>query len=202
MIGDVVIAEPKNRSRAPDQYVVVREWKNALELVPGRPGITSYAPIRVELDGNRAWVILGRGRCDSLIHQLLKWLKEDSKGAVVEWTIEAKSAFETTAQLLESCLNTKGLIGAKIIAEQPYGPGAGEFIVLNQGEAGLWVVPTDVCAYGHGRLLMTHGRNAWHVISTSPGITDLKALIVTLSTIAGTEAQREQLQRHFDRMMS
>lgn len=202
MIGDVLIAGPADRSRNPDQYVVVREWEDALELVPGRPGVASYAPIRAELVGSRAWVILGRGRCSTLIHQLLKWLKEGSTGAIIEWTIEAKSAFEATAQLLEACLQVSNLIGAKIIAEQPYGPGAGEFIVLNQGDAGLWVVPTDVCAYGHQRLLMFNGRNAWHIISTSPGVADLKGLIVTLSAIAGTEKQREELARFLGRIMS
>lgn len=116
MIGDIVIAGPTDQTRAPDQYVVVREWQNALELVPGRPGIQSYTPIRVELAGSRAWVILGRGRCPALIHDLLKWLKEDSKSAVVEWTIEAKAAFENTAQLLEAALQVSNLIGAKIIA--------------------------------------------------------------------------------------
>ncbi len=202
MIGDVIIAEPADHSRPTDQYVVVREWENALELVPGRPGVTSYSPIRVELIGNRAWTILGRGRSLTLIHHLLKWLKDDSKGAVVQWTVEAEAAFENTAKLLEAALQVSNLIGTKIIAKQPYGPGAGEFIVLNQIEAGLWVVSTDVCAYGHARLLMTNGRNAWHIISTSPGIADLKGLIVTLSTISGTESQREQLTRHLDRMMS
>lgn len=202
MLGDVIIAEPADRSRPTDQFVVVQEWEDALQVVPGHPGCMAYAPLRIELIGPKAWTILGRGRHPKLIHLLLKWLKEDSKDSVVVWTIETKSAMENTIQLLEACLQVSNLIGAKVVAKQPYGHGAGEFIVLNEGDAGLWVVPTDICAYGHCRLLMRHGLSAWNVISTSPGIPDLKGLIVGLSTISGTEAQREQLQRHLDRMMS
>lgn len=202
MIGDVIIAEPADRSRHTDQYVVVREWEDALEVVPGRPGCGAYTSMRIELTGPKAWTIIGRGRYPTLIHHLLKWLKEDSKNSVVVWTIETKAAMENTIQLLEASLQVSNLIGAKIIAKQPYGPGAGEFIVLNQGDAGLWVVSTDVCAYGHQRLLMAHGKNAWNVISSSPGIPDLKGLIVTLGTIAGTEKQRDELTRFLERIMS
>ncbi len=201
MIGDVVIAEPKDQSRPPEQYVVVREWSNAVELVTGRPGIMSYRPFRVELDGSRRWVILGRGRSNELIQHLLKWLKLDSKSAVIEWTVEAKFAFESTAELLEGCLRVTNLIGAKIVAEQPYGPGKDEFVVLKHVEGGLWVVPTNIGAYGHSRFLQTSGRGAWHITQTTAGIADLKALIVTLAQISGTDNERRELTDHLARML-
>lgn len=49
---------------------------------------------------------------------------------------------------------------------------------------------------------MANGQNAWHIISSSPGITDLKCLIVNLAKVSGTESQREQLTTFLERMMS
>lgn len=203
MIGQIVIAEPKDQSRDPAQYVVVKEWPNALELVPGVPGIRCYKPVRVELDGPRPWLILGRGRCDKLIYSLLKYLREDYKGAAVEWTTQTVDAIQATAEILQQCLmvSKAGLAGTRILAHQPYGNQSGEFIVLTQDDRTLLVVPTDLYALGKTRLISIRDKYAWSITQVSPGVHDLMGLVNQLKGINNTERQRAELTGYLDKML-
>lgn len=179
MIGQVVIAEPKDQSRDVQQYVVVKEWANALELVTARQGITCYRPIRVELDGPKAWVILGRGRCDELIEQLIAYLKIAFNKAIVRWTEETVASAQNTMTALQECLmvSKEGLVGCLIVANQPYGHERGEFIVLVQTETCLGVVSTDPFCFGKTRYIPFSGKGAWQITQTGPGILALADLI-------------------------
>lgn len=201
MIGQLIFAQRKDQSGDVKQFIITREWPNALEVVPGYPGIQSYKPMRLEQDGPGAWDVLGRGRCVELVTKMIQWLRHEHQGASVEWDAGVKCHFEWTADLLQDCLGVSNLVGAKVIAVQPYGPGRDEFVVLSQHPHGLMVVPTNVGAYGATRFLQTDGKYAWNVIETSPGINELRCLICTLTGIDGTEKVRADLTAYLERML-
>lgn len=201
MIGQFIFAQPKDQSRDVKPFVITREWPNALEVVPGQPGVQCFKPMRLELDGPAAWLILGRGRCNELVVKMIQWLRHDYKGASVAWDVSVEQEIGRTADLLQDCLSVSNLIGAKIVAVQPYGPGRDEFIVLHQTDDGLMVVPTNVGAFGATRFLHTNGAYGWNIIDTSPGINELRCLIHLLTGVSNTEHARKVLTGYLERML-
>ena len=200
MIGQCIIAEPADQSRVVSQYIIVREWPNALELVPAERGAQCWRPLRIELDGPKKWIILARGRVNALTQQLIKWLTEDYKQAKIEWNPRIIQQFKETADLLlQVLLAGEGLIGSMIRAEQPMQDNAGEYIVLNQTDRCLYVVSTDLYALGKTRHIPIVTKDAWHILEVSPGVTALSQLIGGLRSIDGTEAERQELTAYLDK---
>ena len=202
MIGQFILAQPRDQHDQVRQFVITREWSNALEVLPGQAGVQSWKTMRIELDGPKAWDVLGRCRDDDAIRKMIVWLKENHKRAPIIWDADVITQFGWTADLLEQCLSVSNLVGAKIIAEQPFGNGRDEFIVLFQTDNGLMVVPTNIGAYGATRFLSVTGKFGWHIIETSPGIGDLKALIVTLGQMESTVEARATLIRYLEKMLT
>lgn len=204
MVGQLIIAEPKNQSRPEATYIIVREWANALEVVEADAGPRSWRPIRIELDGPHPWVILGRCHANDVVQNVLTYLTESHKNARAEWTPETLSSFRATAELLSQCLlvQTDGLVGCEVYAREPFGHGSGDFIVLHQAPRSLYVVPTDLYCYGKTRAIPTVTKDAWHIVTVSPGVQALYDLIAGLNRIEGTEAQRQELATYLDRWVS
>lgn len=94
MIGQVIVAAPKNQSRPEANYIIVKEWSNALEVVEADCGPKSCRRLRIELDGPSPWIILGRCRADDVIHNVLDYLKEGHKKALAEWTPETLTVIQ------------------------------------------------------------------------------------------------------------
>ena len=132
---------------------------------------------------------------------MIHWLRHDYKGAAVAWDSGVECQFGWTADLLQDCLSVSNLVGAKIVAVQPFGPGRDEFVVLQQTAEGLMVVPTNIGAYGATRFLHTNGAYGWNIIDTSPGINELRCLIHMLAGMTNTEKARAELTGYLERML-
>ena len=203
MLGQVIIAVPKDQSQDPGQYIVVREWPNAMELVLAQNDIRCFRPIRVELDGPRPWIVLGRARLDRVLHAVLKYLREDYKRCAVEWAQETIDTINATAEQVQQCLlvSRTGLVGTRIVAHEPYGNQSGEFIVLEQDDRILVVISTDIYTLGRTRIIPIRDKGAWHISQISPGVNELMAIIAKLKTIGNTETEQGVLSGYLDKMM-